>query len=122
MRRARYTVVEDQPGQPLVIRDLGPWDEHPTITNDAEGVVAELHLSGHLPADRRLFYHDSEGSLDEILLDAAGCFAGFAPGPRVRRCRVCGCTDEDCRQCIAKTGHPCHWVEVDLCSACVGQE
>lgn len=35
-----------------------------------------------------------------------------------RRCRVCGCTDADCRQCIEKTGEPCHWVEEDLCSAC----
>lgn len=38
--------------------------------------------------------------------------------PGVRRCRVCGCTDDDCRQCIEKTGEPCHWVEEDLCSAC----
>lgn len=37
----------------------------------------------------------------------------------VRRCRVCGCTDDDCRQCIAVTGRPCHWVAPDLCSACV---
>ena len=36
-----------------------------------------------------------------------------------RTCRVCGCTDNDCRQCIAKTGSPCHWVAPDLCSACV---
>jgi hypothetical protein len=36
----------------------------------------------------------------------------------VRRCRVCGCTDDDCSQCIAKTGKACHWVEEDLCSAC----
>jgi len=41
--------------------------------------------------------------------------------PPERRCRVCGCTDADCRQCIAKTGQPCHWVEADLCSACVSQ-
>ena len=34
------------------------------------------------------------------------------------RCRVCGCTDADCRKCIEKTGEPCHWVEADLCSAC----
>lgn len=33
-------------------------------------------------------------------------------------CRVCGCTDNDCRQCIAKTGAACAWVETDLCSAC----
>jgi hypothetical protein len=39
-----------------------------------------------------------------------------------RRCRVCGCTDDDCRQCIEKTGEPCHWVEEDLCSACTGDE
>lgn len=37
----------------------------------------------------------------------------------VRTCRVCGCTDADCRGCIARTGSPCHWVEADLCSACV---
>ena len=34
-------------------------------------------------------------------------------------CRVCGCTDDDCSQCVEKTGAPCHWVEPDLCSACV---
>ncbi len=43
----------------------------------------------------------------------------WSPGGGVQRhCRVCGCTDTDCRQCIAKTGKPCHWVEPDLCSAC----
>jgi hypothetical protein len=36
-----------------------------------------------------------------------------------RACRVCGCTDEDCRGCIERTGLPCSWVEDDLCSACV---
>lgn len=39
-----------------------------------------------------------------------------------RECRVCGCTTNDCRQCIAATGSPCHWVEPDLCSACVSGE
>ncbi len=34
-------------------------------------------------------------------------------------CRECGCTDNDCRECIEKTGRPCYWVEPDLCSACV---
>lgn len=36
-----------------------------------------------------------------------------------RTCRICGCTENDCRQCVEKTGHPCHWVSADLCSACV---
>jgi chromosome partitioning protein len=35
-----------------------------------------------------------------------------------RKCRICGCTDGDCRQCIEKTGQRCHWVEDNLCSAC----
>jgi hypothetical protein len=35
----------------------------------------------------------------------------------VRRCRECGCTDEDCSGCIERTGAPCWWVDVDLCSA-----
>lgn len=33
-------------------------------------------------------------------------------------CKVCGCTDYDCRQCIEKTGKPCYWFEDNLCSAC----
>lgn len=37
-------------------------------------------------------------------------------------CRVCGCTNFDCTDCIARTGRPCSWIEVDLCSACVGTE
>jgi ParB family chromosome partitioning protein len=36
----------------------------------------------------------------------------------VRACRDCGCTEEDCSECIERTGEPCHWVEEDLCSAC----
>lgn len=38
--------------------------------------------------------------------------------PEIRRCRVCGCTDEDCSGCMQRTGKPCHWVGEDLCSAC----
>jgi hypothetical protein len=46
----------------------------------------------------------------------AGCFVWFKR--KTRRCRVCGCTDDNCIQCIEKTGKPCHWIEADLCSAC----
>ena len=35
-----------------------------------------------------------------------------------RMCRVCGCTNDDCSQCIDARGHPCYWVENDLCSRC----
>ena len=35
-----------------------------------------------------------------------------------KKCRICGCIDEDCRQCVERTGRPCYWVAEDLCSAC----
>jgi hypothetical protein len=35
-----------------------------------------------------------------------------------RTCRVCGCTDDDCSQCIEATGEACSWVSEDLCSRC----
>lgn len=44
--------------------------------------------------------------------------AGMVRACRVRACRVCGCIDADCRQCVQRTGQPCHWVAPDLCSAC----
>lgn len=36
------------------------------------------------------------------------------------KCAECGCTDDDCSQCIEKTGAPCYWAndEKTLCSAC----
>lgn len=43
----------------------------------------------------------------------------YLAGPEAR-CRVCGCTDDDCLDCILRTGEPCSWAEADLCSACVG--
>src|SRR4051812_23163361 len=36
-----------------------------------------------------------------------------------RHCKVCGCTDADCRGCIERTGEPCTWAGPNLCSACV---
>lgn len=38
-----------------------------------------------------------------------------------RACRICHCTENDCRQCIEATGKPCSWIdgEPDLCSACL---
>ncbi len=38
-----------------------------------------------------------------------------------QRCIKCGCTDDDCRGCIQRTGQPCRWVKRNLCSACVDQ-
>lgn len=56
-------------------------------------------------------------------------YAGFvrdvrgAPWVPSGVCRVCGCTDFDCRRCIEKTGIPCHWVDPEerLCSTCADE-
>lgn len=35
-----------------------------------------------------------------------------------RICKECGCSDNDCRCCIERTGKPCSWIDQHLCSAC----
>ena len=80
--RAVFAILEDDflNEEPLVIKDVGPHDKYPTITNDAEAVVWELVARKELTPGRRLFYIDSEGNKDEILIKD-GKFAGFALGP-----------------------------------------
>lgn len=36
------------------------------------------------------------------------------------KCADCGCTDDDCTQCVERTGQPCYWAneEKTLCSSC----
>ena len=67
-------IVEDSPNR-MVYRDKGPWNHCPTITNRAEEFVAAVVGYGHL-GKRRLFYIDSDGHTDEILIED-GKFAGF---------------------------------------------
>lgn len=76
-----YVMGERTDCDALVLIDVGPWNIHPSVTNDAENVVRRLLESGDLKPGQRLMYYDSEGNLDEILI-ADGQFAGFAPGPR----------------------------------------
>lgn len=57
----------------VCIRDVGPWDRHLTVTNDAERVVDELWVALN---GRFLKYYDSEGELGEIIV-RDGKFAGF---------------------------------------------
>lgn len=83
--RARYITVpapseaQAVADDPLVIRDVGV--ECMSVTNDAEAVVEDLAAKGLLPPGRRLFYYDSDGQLDELLVKD-GRFAGFRAGPR----------------------------------------
>lgn len=80
MTHAKFSAVEELPDR-LVIRDEGPWSRYPTVTNDAEFVVdfcVKNGLNG-----RRLFYIDSEGQTDELVVNAYGQFAGFRAGARL---------------------------------------
>jgi hypothetical protein len=76
MARAHYEIVKDD-SLFLTISDVG--QDRPSVTNDAEGVVLELHQVGIL-GSRRLLYYDSEGRLDELVHDGRGTFLGFSPG------------------------------------------
>ena len=58
----------------------------------------------------------SPGELKEIDLLIQG--EHFRQRMNADTCRVCGCTDYDCTQCIELTGEPCYWFEPGLCSAC----
>jgi hypothetical protein len=50
--------------------------------------------------------------LASILAGALDVFGEDPPAADVRRCRMCGCTDDDaCHP-------PCSWIAADLCSAC----
>lgn len=68
-----YKVVEIT-RQYIFIRDLDEGGK--SITNDAENVVADIVP---LFPGLRLFYRDSIGLVDEILIKD-GQFAGFSPG------------------------------------------
>lgn len=73
MNRAAYEVVERDAGK-VVLRDIGPWSQHPTVTNDAEQVVEDvLAWAG----GRRILYYDSEGELTELVHDGTR-FVRFA--------------------------------------------
>jgi len=65
-KRPRYCIVK-QDSEAVVIRDIGPWDKVPTVTNGAEEVIDELTVNGKLDNSKRLLYYDSEGEPGEII-------------------------------------------------------
>lgn len=86
-----------------------PWEA-------ALGDFRELRYAWFLQSPRqlpRLLPHLGRQSLWRVQVPTDPGTAFDQP-----RCRVCGCTDDDCSQCIAATGEPCSWAEHDLCSRC----
>lgn len=78
-KHANFEILRNNPDQPLIIADVGPWDIHLTVTNDADWVIGQLVAGGLLPKGRHLLYYDSEGELDELLVKD-GKFVGFKTG------------------------------------------
>lgn len=80
--------------------------------------TVEAYLDGaeSFHATALVYMHMRRGAaavLDDDQVVAPVCAA-------VRRCRVCSCTDDDCRECVAASGRPCYWMpfDPDLCSRC----
>lgn len=76
------------------------------------GEIADMMLDGTMCQVCGEWLNDGEDG-DGYPITCAGCLNDE------QICRKCGCTDDDCGQCVEKTGQACHWVEDDLCSACV---
>lgn len=64
----RYEILPVDPMHPntLFLRDLGPWDCHPTVTNGIEEVVKEL---APILNERNLVYYDSDGEPTGVRYD-----------------------------------------------------
>ena len=74
-RHANYA-VEMITATRVVIRDMGPWDKHPSVTNDVEWVLADLINKHGIDPNVELMYYDSNGDLDIIIHDGVK-FEGF---------------------------------------------
>lgn len=76
MTAANFEIVSTEPFS-VTIRDLGPWDKHLSVTNDAEGVIKRLMAAGQLKLGQRLFYYDSDGDFAELGFNSLSQFTGF---------------------------------------------
>jgi hypothetical protein len=65
-------------GNAVLVVDL---DCGRSVTNDAEGVIADLAAAGVDFRGRRVLYRDTTGRWDQLVV-AGGAFSGFAPGTR----------------------------------------
>ena len=75
-----FTVLQNTP-EYIYIQDnatTGP-PFYMSVTNAAEDVIEELWKQGSLSSQKRLFYKDTEGQIDE-LIHVNGVFKGFKAG------------------------------------------
>jgi hypothetical protein len=77
-------------------------------------------------AEGRTMHVRGDPNMDDRTLQMLGELADAAWhqfAPLHGKCRVCGCTNDDCAGCVERTGIACYWVDdtYTLCSACVGE-
>ena len=80
MYELRYTPnfkVVLQTGDFVLIEDIGPWTEVPTITNQPEVVCEILISSGNVQQYQRLFYIDADRMFGEMKFDIEHGYSNF---------------------------------------------
>lgn len=72
--RAQFEIVLWWGSDIVVLKDVGPWNMYPTVTNDAEAVIYDLFnfywtasTGKRMTRSTRVFYYDSEGEPGEII-------------------------------------------------------
>lgn len=96
----------------------GPLVVELIATSEKAAISRARGTAVHTYHDVRLLHAEYQvtGKKAGVWPDGHGTTVAVTPQ---RSCRVCGCTDDDCSQCIERTGEPCSWADDDLCSACV---
>jgi hypothetical protein len=102
-------------GSPVYAAYLFIWDDD---FNDSTQVAEWFRDAGASSVSVLHVLHDDDngdrdGRCEEDMSRAWQVYFSFK-----RKCRVCGCTDDDCSQCIEAQGYPCSWAEEDLCTRC----
>jgi hypothetical protein len=71
-------LLKHERGKYIFIRDIG-HNSGRSVTNDAEYVIEQLYLDFGITDETRIFYEDSEGSIDEIVHNGIS-FCGIKAG------------------------------------------
>ncbi len=71
--------IEDEKENYIFIKDTGNHHNCITVTNDVEWVLSELFSLCENAENKRIFYMDSEGSIDEIVHNGKA-FISFKAG------------------------------------------
>jgi hypothetical protein len=75
---AETKLAKHERGRYIFVRDIG-HNVGRSVTNDAEYIVGQLYLEFGITDETRIFYEDSDGSIDELLHNGKQ-FSGFKIG------------------------------------------